>query len=76
MSAPHENHSDSSYPEDNVTHYPKKDGLNRRQESAVGSKLAKMARRLKGLKETKHFGAQHRARHKAAQKKARGEHPF
>lgn len=68
MSTPHDNYSDSKYPEDKVTHYPKSKGLSKRQESGVGSKLMQMARRLKGLQETKHFGAQRRARHKAAKK--------
>lgn len=31
---------------------------------------------LKGMMGTKHFGAKSGARHKAAQKKARGEQPF
>ena len=65
MSAPHENYSDSTYPEDKVTHYPKKRAT---------------LKSLKGLMNTKHFGAKHGARHKAAKakalKKARGESTF
>lgn len=33
----------------------------------MGDKLMYMASRMKGLQETKHFGAKHGARHKKAQ---------
>lgn len=74
MSAPHDNHSDSTYPEDKVTHYPK--GSKKKAPEGRIAKIMHMAKRLKGLQETKHFGAHRRARHHDAQKKARGEDVF
>ena len=64
------------YPEDKVTHYPSK------KMKKMAKKVVRTGRHehahnkggmigeLKGLMETKHFGAKHGARHKAAQLKA------
>lgn len=64
MSTPHDNHSDSNYPEDGMTHYPK----SKKKSGGLMGKIEGMARKVKGLQETKHFGAKRRARHESAKK--------
>ncbi len=65
---PSREYGENEYPDKGYRPVGKKAGHSKRQESSVGSKLMKMASRLKGLQETKHFGAKRRARHLSAKK--------
>lgn len=73
---PSREYGENEYPEKGYRPVGKKAGLSKKQESSVGSKLMKMASKLKGLQGTKNFGAKRRARHQAAKKLSGGKMPF
>lgn len=74
MSHPNPSHDRSNeYPSD---HYKPSGKVKKAKHAPFIEKLGKMASRLKGLQETKHFGASRRARHKMHQRIAKGEDIF
>lgn len=81
MSVP-SNHSESNYPEDGVSHYPKgkikkmAKKVNYTGKHAHSHNKQGLMGELKGLQETRHFGAKRRTRHKMAQRIAKGEDVF
>lgn len=76
MSSPYDNHSDSKYPEDKVTNYPKakaKMGKMAKKVNYTGGHKHQHNKRglmgvIEGLQKTRTFGAKRRARHMAAKK--------
>lgn len=69
---PGREYGENEYPDTGI----EKKRTKKRGTGGVVGKLEHMARRMKGLQETKHFGAKRRARHKDAQRVAKGGDKF
>jgi len=71
---PGREYGENEYPDKG--YHPVNKPKNKAKRGGIVGKLEHMAKRLKGLQETKHFGASRRARHKLAKRIAKGEDIF